>query len=187
MNKQALIPSGISMLRIAALPLFLYLFSINAKSLCLLVFAIATTTDLLDGYVARKLKVTSKIGAYFDVATDFTLITGIFIAFTLSNYYSAWMLIFIAASFTQFILSSFYTKKLYDPLGKYLGSALYLAIAVTLALPISAMFIIIEVGFIVFALTSFVTRTISFAGIHKKPLLITQKSTIKHPKTQTTN
>ncbi len=187
MNKQALIPSGISSLRIAALPIFLYFFSINAMPLCLLVFALAAGTDLLDGFIARKLKVASKIGAYFDVTTDFAFITGVFIAFTLSNYYSAWMLLFIAASFTQFILSSFYTKKLYDPLGKYLGSALYLAIAVTLALPISAMFIIVEVGFIVFALTSFVTRTISFAGIHKKNLSINPKITIKHNKTQTTN
>jgi phosphatidylglycerophosphate synthase len=171
MNKQALIPSGISTLRLAALPIFLYFSSTGATALCLLVVALAAGTDLLDGYVARKLKVASKIGAYFDAATDFTLITGIFATFTLSNYYSAWMLLFIAASFTQFILSSFYTKKLYDPLGKYLGSALYLAIAVTLAFPLQAVLVAVEVGFIAFASTSFVTRTISFANIHKKNLL----------------
>jgi phosphatidylglycerophosphate synthase len=187
MNKQALIPSGISMLRLAALPIFLYFLSINATALCLLIFALAAVTDLLDGYIARKLKVASKTGAYFDVATDFALITAIFAAFTLNGYYSFWMLAFIGASFAQFVLSSLYTKKLYDPLGKYLGSALYLAIAVTLVFPVSAVFAVVEVGFIVFASTSFVTRTLSFATIHKKNQALNQIATIKHAKTQTTN
>jgi CDP-diacylglycerol--glycerol-3-phosphate 3-phosphatidyltransferase len=187
MNKQALIPSGISTLRLAALPLFLYFLSINATALCLLTFALAACTDLLDGYIARKLKITSKFGAYYDAATDFTLITAIFAAFTLNGYYTFWMLAFIGASFAQFVLSSLYTKKLYDPLGKYLGSALYLAIALTLAFPSAAVFTLVEVGFIVFASTSFVTRTIGLADLHRKSLLINSKAIIKHAKTQTTN
>lgn len=187
MKIQALIPSGISSLRIVALPIFLYFFSINAMPLCFIVLALSAGIDLLDGFVARKLKVASKLGAYYDAVTDFILITGIFTAFTLSNYYSAWMLVLIAASFTQFILSSFYAKKLYDPLGKYLGSALYLSIALTLIFPIHAMFAVVEAGFLAFALTSFVTRTISFAGIQKKNILISEKANIKHTKTQTTN
>jgi len=175
------------MLRLAVLPVFLYFFSIGVTTLCLLVFVLAAGTDLIDGYVARKLKVSSKIGAYFDVATDFTFITGVFIVFTLSNYYSAWMLLFIVSSFIQFIVSSFFAKKLYDPLGKYLGSVLYLAIAVTLVFPILVVFIMVEVGFIVFALTSFVTRTVSLVSMHKKTLMINLKVTIKHHKTQNTN
>ncbi len=187
MNKKALIPSGISSLRIAALPLFLYFNSTSAPSLCLLVFALAAGTDLLDGFIARKLKVASKTGAYFDVVTDFTLITGIFVAFTLNSYYSPWMLLLIAGSFAQFILTGHYAKQLYDPLGKYIGSVLYVGIAVTLLSPTAMVLIAVQVGVFAFTMTSFITRTISFTGIHKKVILINDNTNIKHAKTQTTN
>jgi phosphatidylglycerophosphate synthase len=185
MKIHALIPSAISSLRIVALPIFLYFFSINAIPLCFIVLALSAGTDLLDGFVARKLKVASKLGAYYDAVTDFILITGIFTVFTLSNYYSAWVLLLIAASFTQFILSSFYAKKLYDPVGKYLGSVLYIGITLTLILPTALVFSVVEVGFLAFALTSFVSRTLSFVGIQKKNILI--KANIKHPKTHSSN
>lgn len=187
MNKKALIPSGISSLRIAALPLFLYFFGTGALALCSIIITLSVGTDLLDGYVARKLKVASKLGAYYDAGTDFILITGIFTVFTLSNYYSVWMLILIAASFSQFVLSSLYTEKIYDPLGKYFGSALYLGIALTLVFPFQAMFTFVEYSFLVFALTSFITRTVNLTNIHRKHLIIKEKAYQHQKRTQTTN
>ena len=65
MNSKVLIPCGISALRIAALPLFLYFNSLGASFLCLLVFGFAAVTDLIDGFVARKLNVASKSGGLF--------------------------------------------------------------------------------------------------------------------------
>ncbi|MCW3983085.1 MAG: CDP-alcohol phosphatidyltransferase family protein [Candidatus Bathyarchaeota archaeon] len=172
MNKKAFVPSGISTLRLVALPLFLYFFTNGATAGCIVVFGFAQLTDLVDGYVARKLGVTSKFGAYFDAATDFVLVTGIFVAFTLSNYYSAWILLLIVASFTQFIVTSRFHKKLYDPLGKYIGSVLYLAIGLTLLSPTEPVFLLVEVGFSVFAVASFVTRTVSLSARYKRNLLI---------------
>jgi phosphatidylglycerophosphate synthase len=172
MNKNVLVPSGISALRLVALPLFLCFFANGATAGCIVVFGLAQLTDLLDGYFARKLGVASKFGAYFDAATDFVLVTGIFIAFTLSNYYPAWILLLIAASFTQFIITSRFHKKLYDPLGKYIGSVLYIAIGLTLLAPTTPVFVLVEVGFSGFAITSFVTRTVSLTTDHRKNLLI---------------
>jgi hypothetical protein len=86
------------------------------------------------------------------------------------------------ASFAQF-LSSLYTKKLYDPLGKYIGSVLYIAIALTLLSPATLTFTSVQIGFSLFVITSFVTRTISFATYRKTHL--TQKISLKHPKTHT--
>ncbi|HSV50190.1 MAG TPA: CDP-alcohol phosphatidyltransferase family protein, partial [Candidatus Acidoferrales bacterium] len=90
MNKTALIPSGISSLRLAALPIFLYFYNAGNPLACIIVFGLSQLTDLIDGYVARKLRVTSKAGAYFDAVTDFVFITGIFAAFTYSGYYPTW-------------------------------------------------------------------------------------------------
>ncbi|MCL5877603.1 MAG: CDP-alcohol phosphatidyltransferase family protein [Candidatus Bathyarchaeota archaeon] len=172
MNKKALVPSGVSALRLVALPLFLYFFGNGATAGYMVVFGLAQLTDLVDGYVARKLGVASKFGAYFDAATDFVLVTGIFVAFTLSNYYPAWILLLIAASFTQFIVTSRFHKKLYDPLGKYIGSVLYIAIGLTLLSPTAPVFMMVEVGFSAFVITSFVTRTVSLTGNSRRTLLI---------------
>ena len=161
MNKIALIPSGISSLRIVALPIFLYYYSTNNLLLCVIVFGLSQVTDLIDGYVARKLNVASKAGAYFDAVTDVVFITGIFSAFTLNGYYPAWIMALIIASFGQFIISSHYSQKLYDPLGKYIGSVLYIAIGLTLLLPTPIIFTIVEIGFPIFVVTSFVSRSVS--------------------------
>ncbi len=183
MNKKYL-PSGISALRLAALPLFLYFFSTGSIGLCIVVFGLAQVTDLIDGYVARKLKVASKFGAYFDAVTDFIFITGIFSAFTLSGYYPAWIMVLIAASFAQFIASSLYSKRLYDPLGKYIGSVLYIAIGLTLLSPTPIIFTVVQIGFPAFALASFVTRTASLTANYRKNLIL-QKANLQHAKVQT--
>jgi phosphatidylglycerophosphate synthase len=167
-----LAPSGISALRLAALPLFLYLFFNGHTVLYMLVFALSMVTDLVDGFLARKLKAASKFGAYFDAVTDFVLVMGIFAAFAVSSYYPAWMLLLIGASFAQFLATSLYAKKLYDPIGKYIGSVLYIAIGLTLLSPTAPIFALVEVGFPLFAITSFVTRTASFTANHRKNLLL---------------
>jgi CDP-diacylglycerol--glycerol-3-phosphate 3-phosphatidyltransferase/cardiolipin synthase len=174
MNKKALIPTGISSLRIIALPIFLYFFSNGATISCIIVFGFSQITDLFDGYIARKVKATSHLGAYFDALADFVLITGIFSAFIVSNYYPAWILLLIAASFTQFIVSSLYTKKLYDPLGKYVGSVLYIAIGLTLLSPTPPIFTLVQIGFPAFALTSFLTRTVSLTINYRREHVLQQ-------------
>ena len=176
-----LVPSGISTLRLAALPLFIYFFFNGNTAVATLVFAIAVVTDLFDGYLARKLGGASKFGAYFDAAVDFIFVSGIFVAFTINSYYPTWMLVLIAVSFAQFLFSSLYTKKLYDPLGKYIGSALYIAIALTLLSPTTLIFNFVQIGFSLFAITSFVTRTASFTATYRKTYL-TQKIDLKHAK-----
>lgn len=184
MNKKAFIPSGISSLRLAALPLFLYSYSIGNPIACIVIFGFAQLTDLVDGWVARKLSVATKSGAYFDAITDFILITGIFAAFTISGYYPIWIMALIAASFTQFIISSLYSKQLYDPLGKYIGSVLYTAIGLTLLSPTPIIFTIVEIGFPAIAFTSFVTRTASLTThLHHQ---LTHKNNLKQPTLQNT-
>lgn len=184
MNKKMLVPSGISALRLVALPLFLYFFFNTNTTAAMLVFASAILTDLFDGYIARKLGAACKFGAYFDAATDFIFVLGIFGAFTISSYYPQWLLVLIAASFAQFLASSLYTKTLYDPLGKYIGSVLYIAITLSLLFPTTFTFNFVLVGFSLFALTSFATRTVSFTMICRKTHF-TQRIHLKHSKSHT--
>jgi phosphatidylglycerophosphate synthase len=161
MKKQVVYPTLISSLRIAALPLFLYLFNIVNTTPSLVLLAFCAASDYFDGYVARKLFANTRFGAYYDATTDFILMFGIFALFYSFGDYPIWLLLLIATAFIQFIATSFYTKKLYDPVGRYLGSALYIGVVLTLLWPTQTIFIFVQYAFAVFFLLSIASRTIS--------------------------
>jgi phosphatidylglycerophosphate synthase len=184
MKKQMLVPFSISALRLVALPFFLYFFFNGDTAVATFVFAIAAVTDLFDGYFARKLGAASRFGAYYDAVTDFIFVSGIFTAFIINSYYPTWMLLFIAVSFAHFLLTSLYTKKLYDPLGRYIGSTLYIAIALTLLSPTTLTFNFVQIGFSLFAIISFIARTASFTATYRK-IRVAQKIDLNHPKSHT--
>jgi phosphatidylglycerophosphate synthase len=123
--------------------------------------AFCAATDYFDGYLARKLDVTSRFGAYYDATTDFILMIGIFTIFYAVGFYPVWLLLLIAAAFAQFVVSSFFAKKLYDPVGRYLGSALYIGVVLTLLWPTDAVFVFVQYAFVVFFLVSLASRIIS--------------------------
>jgi CDP-diacylglycerol--glycerol-3-phosphate 3-phosphatidyltransferase len=161
MQKQIAIPAFISSLRIAALPLFFYLYNFGNIWACLVVIAFCAGTDYFDGYLARKLKATSRFGAYYDTTTDFILVFGIFTFCFVQGFYPIWLPLLISAAFIQFIVTSFYAKKLYDPVGRYIGSALYIGIVLTLLWPTQAIFLFVQYAFVGFFLISLTSRIIS--------------------------
>jgi CDP-diacylglycerol--glycerol-3-phosphate 3-phosphatidyltransferase/cardiolipin synthase len=98
-------------------------------------FLLAIATDLADGYLARRLGVSSNLGAYFDATADFFVIMSTFAAFAIIALYPAWLLIIIASMFTQFLVTSRFGKPVYDPIGRHYGTFLFAAIGLTLAFP----------------------------------------------------
>jgi len=162
-QKTVLIPAAISSFRIAAIPLFVYLYKQGDATACLVLFVCAAATDLLDGYLARKLDVTTRAGTYYDATTDFALVIGIYSLFAVKGFYPIWLLALIVASFLQFLATSRYVKKLYDQIGRYIGSALYIGIVLTLVFPIQAIFSFVQYAFVVFFVISIASRIISLA------------------------
>jgi CDP-diacylglycerol---glycerol-3-phosphate 3-phosphatidyltransferase len=166
MKKLTAVPTIISSLRIAVLPLFLYLYNPANIIPCLILLAFSAATDFFDGYLARKLKATSKFGAYFDATTDFILVVGIFTFFTFEGYFQIWLPLLIAASFFQFLVTSRFAKKFYDPIGKYIGSALYVGIVLTLVFPTQTTYSFVQYAFVAFFAISLVSRIVKLC---KKP------------------
>jgi phosphatidylglycerophosphate synthase len=158
MKKLSSIPTFISSLRIVALPFFIYLYNTGNITACLGLLAFCVATDFFDGYIARKMKATSRFGAYYDATTDFIVIFGIFAFFYSFGVYPIWLLLLIAMAFFQFIATSFYSKRLYDPVGRYLGSALYIGVVLTLLWPVLAIFVFVQYAFAVFFLVSIASR-----------------------------
>lgn len=67
------IPNSLTLIRILLIPVFIMVFYLPYKWSHLLaaaVFTLAAVTDLLDGYLARKLGQISKLGAFLDPVAD---------------------------------------------------------------------------------------------------------------------
>ena len=67
------LPNILTMIRVALIPVFVILFywpTPRSNLMAAVVFIIAALTDLLDGYLARKLHKTTKFGAFLDPVAD---------------------------------------------------------------------------------------------------------------------
>ena len=65
-------PNTLSLLRILLIPVFVlvYIFSDTHQWVAGLLFAVASITDLLDGYLARRTGTTSRFGTFLDPTAD---------------------------------------------------------------------------------------------------------------------
>jgi CDP-diacylglycerol--glycerol-3-phosphate 3-phosphatidyltransferase len=73
MSKRFNLPLFLTWLRIAAIPLIVVVFMLPGywpKPIAALIFTAAGLTDWLDGYLARKMNLTSKFGAFLDPVAD---------------------------------------------------------------------------------------------------------------------
>ena len=67
------LPNVLTLIRLGLIPVFVILFywpTDLSNLYAAIVFIIAALTDLLDGYLARKLKLTTKFGAFLDPVAD---------------------------------------------------------------------------------------------------------------------
>ncbi len=73
----------------------LFVPGLAAKTACLVLFLLASLTDWLDGYLARRLNQTSPLGTLLDPIADKVLILGLLIAFVQLRVVPAWMALII--------------------------------------------------------------------------------------------
>jgi phosphatidylglycerophosphate synthase len=74
--------NGITIYRIAAAPLLLFLIFTDKPDIFKWFLGISFFTDMIDGYLARKFKVTSVLGSKLDsIGDDLTVLTGIIAIF----------------------------------------------------------------------------------------------------------
>lgn len=119
------IPNLLSLLRLALVPVFLWLVLSNYPGLAFAVLVVASITDYLDGYFARKLNQTTRIGALLDPAADRLYIFATLIGLAYTASIPFWLPIVVIArdvilAFTIPMLAS----KNYGPLPvHFLGKA----------------------------------------------------------------
>ena len=91
------IPNFLSMLRIISIPLLIILLSYDEHEGAFTVFICAAITDGLDGFIARRFKQKTMVGAYLDPIADKLLLTSSFIAFALLGLIPKWLTILVVS------------------------------------------------------------------------------------------
>ena len=64
------VPNVITLIRLGLVPVVAYLLAIEAYRIALPAFLVAALSDFADGYIARRFKQTSKLGALLDPVAD---------------------------------------------------------------------------------------------------------------------
>jgi len=76
------LPNWLTILRILLIPVFVTLLVYRRAGLALLVFCLASLTDMLDGYIARSQGRQTRLGAFLDPMADKLLLTSGFVTLT---------------------------------------------------------------------------------------------------------
>ena len=85
------VPNFLSFLRIALVPVFLWFLLEEMFVSAITVLAIAGLTDFLDGYLARKLNQTTKLGKMLDPVADRLYIFATLLALSATGYVPWWL------------------------------------------------------------------------------------------------
>ena len=104
------LPNLLTIIRMALVPVFIVFFYSGLNGalpyslvLAFLVFLIASATDFVDGYIARKHNLVTNFGKLMDPLADKVLTTAAFIVFVDAQVVPAWMVIVILAR--EFIIT----------------------------------------------------------------------------------
>lgn len=88
-------PNAVSVSRLALAPFVAWAILANQSGLALLLFAIAALTDFLDGFLARNIRSTTRIGQYLDPIADKVLLCVVFLALGASGRVPIWFVAII--------------------------------------------------------------------------------------------
>jgi len=104
------IPNSLTILRIFLVPFFLIFIlvdSIQNFMIALIIFFVASMTDFLDGYIARKYNLITNFGKLIDPLADKILTSSAFIALAYIGLINPWLVIIMLSR--EFVVSGFST------------------------------------------------------------------------------
>ncbi len=103
------LPNKLTVLRVILIPFFLVALMVDAipygKWIAVVIFVIASLTDMLDGKIARKYNLITNFGKFMDPLADKLLVCSAMIALIELDRIPAWVVIIIIAR--EFIISGF--------------------------------------------------------------------------------
>jgi len=92
------LPNSLTLARIATIPIIVVLLYYPSRLSCLvamIVFIVASLTDLIDGFVARRWNIVTTVGKFLDPLADKLLINAVLIMLVQLGWVEAWITIVI--------------------------------------------------------------------------------------------
>jgi CDP-diacylglycerol---glycerol-3-phosphate 3-phosphatidyltransferase len=114
------LPNRLSVIRILFIPLIILCMEQdfpNAHFSAFLLFLIAGITDGLDGFVARRMRMTSKLGLYLDPIADKLLVSSVLITLTYENLVPLWVTILLVCR--EFLINGLRAFLAYEGIAVY--------------------------------------------------------------------
>ncbi len=97
MKKSMNIANILTILRIIMVPIFMYMLLDSEFEWAIIIFVLASFTDFLDGYLARKLNLVTNLGKFLDPLADKILVLAGFIAFVEMGDIPSWAVLIIVS------------------------------------------------------------------------------------------
>lgn len=94
------LPNSITLFRVALVPLLMVFLLVDiplGDIVALIIFVVAAASDSLDGYIARRRRQTTVMGAFLDPLADKLLITAALVALVALDALSAWIAMVVIA------------------------------------------------------------------------------------------
>ena len=104
------LPNKLTIIRVLMIPFFVFFMMTNyvgdaSRWIALIIFIVASLTDLLDGKIARKYNLVTNFGKFMDPLADKLLVCSALICFVELQILPAWIVIIIMGR--EFIISGF--------------------------------------------------------------------------------
>ena len=102
------VPNCLTMLRMVMVAVYLRLFFQNKLYPALIVFLLASLTDVLDGYIARKYQLITSFGKLMDPLADKLMVCAVLVTLALRGWVPWWLITVVAAKELLMILGGVY-------------------------------------------------------------------------------
>lgn len=89
------LPNFISIARLLAVPLTVYLLLQGANVAAFWLFIAAGVSDAVDGFIAKKFDMATTLGAYLDPLADKALLVGVYVTLGYMGHLSMWLVILV--------------------------------------------------------------------------------------------
>jgi cardiolipin synthase len=91
------IPNFITIARLLGVPLIVWLMIADRFAEATLLFVIAGLSDAADGFIAKRFKATSVLGAYLDPVADKALLVSVFVTLGFKGVLPAWLIVLVVS------------------------------------------------------------------------------------------
>jgi len=171
------IPNILTIIRFLLIPGFVYYFFSPTEygiKVAIIIFVAAGLTDVLDGFIARRFNLITKLGIVLDPLADKLMLLTVLVSITLKNQIPIWIIIVVAAKETLMILGAITLFSDHDivvpanKLGKLSTITFYVAIlAVTFKMPYSELLLDLFVAVTIAALVVYFINYLNIKKQHK--------------------